>query len=80
MLKNLKSRLANQSEARRKPPSRHRQCKDTILVLASEVKPDAQALNSVIEEWLVPRLVEEFLREDSDTRPVSRDLRNEPGD
>lgn len=36
---------------------------DIELVLRPTVPPSDELLKSVIDEWLVPRLVDEFLRE-----------------
>jgi hypothetical protein len=41
---------------------------DTVLVFNSSQKVPDSVLNAIIDEWLVPSLVEQFLRERGVTR------------
>lgn len=62
MTKNLKSPLVEGKTTQERVPTR-RGRGDTELVLRPTGPSNEQVLRSVIREWLVPRLVDEFLGE-----------------
>ena len=47
---------------------RYRRRADTLLVFDSTQKVPNLVLNAILEEWLIPCLVEQFLRERGITR------------
>lgn len=63
MPKDQNMSLAKQNTTREKRVSLRRKRGNVELVLRPTGAPNDELLKSVIDEWLVPRLVDEFLRE-----------------
>jgi hypothetical protein len=59
--------MPSESGPQNKTRSRRRRA-DTVLVFSSSQKVPDSVLNAIIDEWLVPSLVEQFLRERGVTR------------